>query len=101
MHPFTAPLQYVHIGARVENSKWRVYMEKSNLIIIRNAEPDELPLAKATIYKNLSLKKMPNIIYKVPGVGVVFDINEYEATCEQAKAKQVEKAERIHRPIEA
>jgi hypothetical protein len=72
----------------------------ANVIPVRNAKPDELPLARATIYKNHTLKKMPNIIYKVPGVGIVFDLDEYAATCEAAKAEQVKKAERIYKPLD-
>lgn len=73
----------------------------TNVITVRNAKPGELPLAKATIYKKKSLMELPKLIYKVPGVGVVFDLDEWTSMCEESKAENVKKSERIHRPFEA
>ncbi len=71
-----------------------------NVIPIKNAAEEKLPLARATIYKNHTLKKFPKLIYKVPGVGVVFDLDEWVSMCEKAKAENIKKAERIYRPLE-
>jgi hypothetical protein len=72
----------------------------TNVVPVRNTKPNELPQARATIYKNHNLKKFPKLIYKIPGVGVVWDNNEWASMCEKAKAEQVKSSERIHRPLD-
>ena len=71
------------------------------VIPLKDTKSGELPKAHSTIYKEHSLKLYPELIYKVPGVGVVFDLDEWDRMCEAAKAEQVKKAERIYRPLKA
>ena len=68
--------------------------------VLRVRENANLPLKRSNIYKLHCLKKFPKLIYSVPGAGLVFDMAEWEAMVEAAKAESVRRAERIHRPIE-
>jgi hypothetical protein len=69
------------------------------IVPLKDAKSGDLPIAHSTCYKNLSLGMYPHLIYKVPGVGVVFDFDEWDMMCETAKAEHVKKSERIRRPL--
>ena len=59
-----------------------------NLIEIRKRQP---PYSRNTCYKYHSLKKFPNLIYKVGGI-LYFDMDEWEKMAQDAKAKNVKQA---------
>ncbi len=75
-----------------------------NIIRVRDIDkggsgvPEGLP-AKATIYKDHCLRKYPRLIYTVPGVGLVLDLDEWAAIIEAAKKESVERAERVQREL--
>lgn len=64
------------------------------LVEVRKAEPGELPITRNTAYKWHSLKKHPQLLYKVGGK-LFFDLEEWEAMAKNAKKQHVKKAKEI------
>lgn len=70
--------------------------ETMNLIEIRKAQPEELPLAKNTIYKFHSIGRYPGMILKVAGK-LFFDIDAWEQMVEETRAKQIKKSAHLQK----
>ena len=58
----------------------------------------DLP-SQSTIYKMHSLRKFPRLIYTVPGAGLVFDLDEWQAMCEAAQQASEDRAAHVNRPL--
>ena len=68
------------------------------LLEIKTAEPDELPIAKATAYKWHSLKRYPRLIFKVGGI-LFFDMDEWMDMCKAAREENAKHSKHINRPL--
>lgn len=76
-------------------------MNKPNVLRVRDIPKGQstgLP-ARATIYKLHSLRKFPRLIFSVPGAGLCFDLDEWQAMCETAKQASEDRSVRVHRPL--
>lgn len=80
----------------VEQEEKNFKKNNVNIARVRNAEKENLPLKRSYIYKLHSLRKLPSLIYKVPGAGLCFDLNEWASMCAEAKRKSEDRAIRIH-----
>ena len=65
-----------------------------NLIQIRKAQKEEIPITKNTAYKWHSEKRYPHVVYKVGGI-LFFDLLEWDEMAEKAKAANVKSAEKL------
>lgn len=72
-----------------------------NIVRVRDIPEGQGPdyPAKSTIYKFHSQRKFPRLVYTVPGVGLVFDLNEWQAMCEAAQQASEERAHKIHKAM--
>ena len=68
------------------------------LVEVSSSKKETLPIAKNTAYKWHSLKKYPNLLYKVGGK-LFFDHEEWEKMATEAKRIEVKKASRIYRKL--
>ena len=87
------------INMIVEQEEKNFKKNNVNIARVRNAERENLPLKRSNIYKLHSLRKFPGLIYKVPGAGLCFDLDEWASMCAEAKRKNEERANRIHRAL--
>jgi hypothetical protein len=77
-------------------------MKETRRLRVRDIPKDQttgLP-ARATIYKEHSLRKYPRLIYSVPSAGLFFDLDEWDRMCETAQQASVARAARVYRPLE-
>jgi hypothetical protein len=66
------------------------------LIPVRNATSTEMPISKNTAYKWHSMKKHPNLIYKVGGK-LFFDSHEWQKMADKAKKEQIKTAKALRK----
>lgn len=69
-----------------------------NLILISKAQVEDLPIAKNTAYKWHSLRKYPQLIYKVAGK-LFFDQEEWERMALAAQERTSRESDHIRRGI--
>ena len=62
-----------------------------NLVEIRKARRGQIPYAPGSCYKYHSIKRFPNLIYKVGGI-LIFDMDEWGRMAEVAKKQNIKKA---------
>jgi hypothetical protein len=65
-----------------------------NIVKVKSAMPGELPFSKNTVRKYHSLKKYPQLLYKVAG-NLVFDVDEWNKMVQSAKDTSISEAKRI------
>ncbi len=61
------------------------------IVEVRKAKAGNLPFTKNTCYKFHSLKKFPNLIYKVGGI-LFFDMEEWAKMAAKAKKEHIRKS---------
>lgn len=64
------------------------------LIEIAKSKKEDLPFSRHTAYKWSSLKRYPELIYKVVGK-LYFDTEEWERMVKEAKVKNVAKVKKL------
>ncbi len=62
-----------------------------DIVEIRKAKAGDLPFTRNSCYKFHSLKKFPNLIYKVGGI-LFFDMEEWAKMAEKAKKEHIRKS---------
>jgi len=61
------------------------------IVQIRKMKKGDLPFTKNSCYKFHSMKKFPNLIYKVGGI-LFFDMEEWAKMAEKAKKEHIRKS---------
>jgi hypothetical protein len=74
-------------------------MKYLNVIRLRDTSDEDLPFSRKTIYKMHSQKKYPALIYSVPGLGLVLDLDELSKMREVAQKENIRISKRIHAPL--